>query len=217
MNRSTRPVRMRDLLFFALSLWASFVVTAPARATERGSWEIGMDAGAEFTTRTIEVFSFVTPAGGFITEHESMVEVPQATLRAGYFLTEALSIEPSFGFSTLLIDRPAGQVATGSARVGIVGTYALAPRATASPYIGTGASISSVLGGLSDVPFFPGVRTRFGVPLEVGVRIRAGQSGLLRIQSGAIARFDDYAKTAWTIPIQLGWSWVVEPAPGGSR
>ena len=84
---------MRRILFSAAVATLAFASTASAQRRERAPMsdatpgvELGMDAALTFGTGA--------PAG---TDNETDLSIPVAAVRAGYFLSPALSIEPSLG------------------------------------------------------------------------------------------------------------------------
>ena len=86
---------MRRILFSAAVATLAFASTASAQRRERDrapmsettpGVELGMDAALSFGTGA--------PAGA---DNETDLSIPVAAVRAGYFLSPALSIEPSLG------------------------------------------------------------------------------------------------------------------------
>jgi hypothetical protein len=190
-------------------------------ATQRGAWEIGLDVAGEFATRE---FFEPDPFFGIDTleVREKLTEVPQGAFRAGYFFTDAFSLEASLGLSYTM-HNPSTNVDDWRLRVGLVATYAIVPSSWISPFLSSGVSARSYSHNAGYTR--PGMV--LGIPIEGGVRIRLSDDHSIRIQSGVIATFEPTPTSFgffggqgddlyWTVPIRVGWSLNTRSVQGGS-
>lgn len=191
----------------AMGLCALLWKPAISVATQPGSWEIGLDMGAEFASfEATNSFPYGTKAD----IEEKIVDVPQGAFRAGYFLTHSLSLESSLGMSWSTAN-PGSHLTDWHVRLGFGTTYAFQSSSGISPFVSAG--IATRYAGNSLTPVF-------GIPLEAGIRFRIGDAHIIRVQSGIIPWFERYndPEQYWAVPVSIGWSYLSGGSTeGGAR
>ena len=143
---------VRQALPVAVLLLFASAVQAIA---QRGVTEIGVDMAFAYETET-ELFGILLPAGGTV---ENLVG-PQGAVRFGFFLSDAVSLEPATSLSLLTGD---GETLTSWAFATKLLYHLQTDASRARPYLALGGTFTLVSNGDSS--------TQFGGVVDIGVKI----------------------------------------------
>jgi hypothetical protein len=172
-------------LRFGLALFAAAAIGLPSQLdAQSGSVEIGFDTGLSLT--------MVSDA-----DNVTSIDVPQQSIRVGFFVSDQLSIEPAVGFSWL---HTGGESATQLALAGRV-LYHFSPDPTRPRfYLGGGAGFNLIDVGDQQ-------ETQFGVGGGLGVKLPVADRMAIRLE-GSFSRFfeTDLLPAASVIGAVVGFS-----------
>jgi hypothetical protein len=160
----TREVLMLRRVILHLMLVAALVVSVRPASAQKGVTELGFDMAIAYETES-EVFSVTLPLGGSL----AALTGPQGGFRAGFFLGDMVSLEPSLNFQ-LLSGNDETEIAVGSSlRV----LYHFSADATHSRiFLAAGPTFTLVdFGNESSTQF--GLNGELGVKLPIADRIGA--------------------------------------------
>lgn len=172
---------------FGLSVALIVSVTSIGWA-QKGAVELGVDMALQY--------SLTDNVNGFETDNVFQIALPTVAVRAGFFVSEALSIEPSLGFSLINVDETFWQVRS---LVLILYHFKTDP-AMSRFFVAVGPSLLAAGGSGSTA-------TQFGVVGEGGVKLPVADNFALRLAAG-VGRFfenDDFIGS-WDIFGTFGFS-----------
>ena len=188
---------MRKVMRLVCGVAVPLLVAGPLSA-QRGAIELGMDA--IFAWHNLDgvddnLFEIGGPIGGFTTL------APVQGLRAGFFLNDMVSVEPSLGFSLLSTgDDSLNRLAL--SLTGLVFTSRDAVRSR--PFLGVGGSFSNL--GVSDEPSVQ----QFGVHALAGMKVPVVEKVAFRFAAGGARFFEsDEMEARWTVFGTLGLSYTI--------
>jgi opacity protein-like surface antigen len=159
-------------LRFGLALFAAAAIGLPSQLdAQSGSVEIGFDTGLTYTMYSDTDFTD--------SDNQTSINVPQQSIRLGFFVSDQLSIEPVVGFS--YTDNFLGESLTQLAVAGRVLYHFSADPTRPRFYLGGGA-------GFNLIDFFDQQETQFGVGGGLGVKLPIADQMAIRIE-GSFSRY----------------------------
>ncbi len=134
--------------------------------------ELGLDAGFQV--------SLTDAVGEFERDNITVVQVPIQRFRVGFFVSDAVSIEPSVGLTYLSVsDQSLTELGAGLAFVYHFTSDASRPRV----YLGAGGTLDLIdFGDASD--------TQFGAGALFGVKLPAGNQFAVRLEAQYVRAFE---------------------------
>lgn len=165
----------------------------------RGSLELGFDLGVDIALSYERQFYDIYYDRR--KDQRVSMDLPIPRFRIGFFLTDYVQIEPTFGLTFLAGD----ELEASSSSVGLVTNIGFRPLTTVSPFLQTGVLMKGMtLYRFSYNPVHENT-LEYGIPIQIGLRLPIGERHALRLQSGGIFWWK-YDQTYWSIPIQVGVS-----------
>jgi len=162
-------MRLSHRFGFALALTAGFATTAIAQATATPARpvELGLDAGVSFTLDDPKA---------------SMIQIPVQSVRAGFFFTDNVSVEPALSLNSVHVNG-GGTVTSYTAEVGLLWHFArLAQthRVYLRPFAGvTGTSISGE-GSNTQTALGAGLGIKCPIANRLATRVEANYAHYLK-------------------------------------
>jgi len=162
----------------ATSALASLVLLAPIRtaSAQQGVTELGVDMAFAYETES-ETFGIFLPAGGTL---ENLVG-PQGSVRAGFFLSDAVSLEPATSLSFL---SGGGDTFTSWALALKLMLHLQTDPSKARPYLAAGGTLNLVDGGGDSA-------SQLGVVVDVGVKLPIAERIGARLAASYTHGFDN--------------------------
>ncbi|MDT8437061.1 MAG: outer membrane beta-barrel protein [Gemmatimonadota bacterium] len=161
---------------------ALLLATAGSLRAQQGAVEIGVDAAVAYETEA-EVFTASAPFGGTIGAFVG----PQSGIRVGFFLTDAVALEPvvNFQFVDTSDDDPEAAFASAAK---LLYHFSTDPEATRL-YVGVGPTLTVI--NTSDTD------SQFGLTGELGAKVPVQERIGLRFAAGFRHGFDtdDFPET----------------------
>jgi len=177
-------------LRFGLALFAAAAIGLPSQLdAQSGSVEIGFDTGLSLTM----------PSDTDFLDYDNVtsINVPQQSIRVGFFVSDQLSVEPAVGFSWL---DAGGESLTQLALAGRV-LYHFSPDPTRPRfYLGGGA-------GFTLIDVADDQETQFGVGGGLGVKLPIADRMAIRLE-GSFSRYfeTDQLPATSVIGVVVGFS-----------
>ena len=180
-------------LRFGLALFAAAAIGLPSQLdAQSGSVEIGFDTGLTLTMPSDTDFLDY--------DNQTSIDVPQQSIRVGFFVSDQLSIEPAVGFSYIDDFLGFGESLTQLALEGRV-LYHFSPDPTRPRfYLGGGA-------GFTLIDVADDQETQFGVGGGLGVKLPIADRMAIRLE-GSFSRYfeTDQLPATSVIGVVVGFS-----------
>jgi hypothetical protein len=187
-----RIVRVRSAALVGTTIAALALAAPPAHAAGRGT-ELGLDAGVAWT-----LSSNLNSADAASSDDILTVAVPARSVRAGFFVSEHVQLEPSLGFALASFGGETNSLL--EMGLDVLFSSGGGPGAP-EPYLSLGGRATSFDGGGNVV-------TQYGIAGGFGLRFPQGDTWAIRLEVGGARLFEneDEAIAAWQVIGTIGFS-----------